>query len=92
MNYRGGIEKLNSYYEDFRGTPSMEITLKIKITKDGINMDTKADFAIKTPKIPRTRTPLFCTQDNMLTKRNPNQREFSFREAPEGQNSPVFRQ
>lgn len=86
-----GIEKLNAHYENYRGNPSMEINIKIKITKDGINMDTKADYTVKTPKQPRTRTALFLTPDNFLSKRNPNQREFTFRDVTGENQQTAFR-
>lgn len=85
-----GIAMLNDYYMEHRGTPSMTISLTLKITKDGINMDSKAEYTVKTPKIPRERTALFCTPDNFLTKKNPNQREFAFREVDD-EHEPNFR-
>lgn len=87
-----GIANLNDYFQDHRGTPEMTIKLTIKIKKDGMNMDVKADYSVNNPKIPRERTALFCTTDNCLTKRNPNQREFAFREVTDASKKSVFRE
>lgn len=89
---QSGIANLNDYFQDHRGTPEMTIKLTLKIKKDGMNMDVKPDYSVTHPKIPRERTSLFCTTDNCLTKKNPNQREFAFREVSKSDNKSVFRE
>lgn len=56
------------------------LTIKLDLVRDGRMFDVKGDFTVNAPKMPRQRTPFFATEKNQLTRQDPKQHTFGFRD------------
>ncbi|HWY14408.1 MAG TPA: hypothetical protein VNX86_04620 [Rhizomicrobium sp.] len=64
---------LNQHYQDFRGKPKAEITIKIKIINDKGVMHVTGGYDIKLPGVPVAGAILWTDRNNNFTEDNPEQ-------------------
>jgi hypothetical protein len=73
------VASLENVRAEQGGKPKGSIVLKLDFTLDSGVFEVVADYAIKAPKIARSKSHFWATPDNLLTKRNPKQAELPLR-------------
>lgn len=69
---------LNQHFQDFRGAPKAEITLKLKFKLEKGVVHVLADKSVKLPKPPEAGALLYVDAANNFTQENPNQMHMGF--------------
>lgn len=74
------IASLNDARANNGGKPKGRITITFDFALDGNGaVDVNADYAVKTPKLQRSKSVFWTTVENLLSRRNPRQHEMEFR-------------